>query len=162
MDIIEHGNILLQSLSHALKLEGEDRAKLVFNDDNECFISFEDRIVLIMYLDEEIRAIIVTISLGNIPLDDSREEMMYEMLCANYAWNMTDGGTLGIDKETGVMAMSYLITLPLEDVEQFEEIVSKLINVADFWMKKIKGVAAVYDFKSPGRQSGSLSSYIKV
>ena len=162
MDIIEHGNILLQSLTHALNLEGEDKAKLVFNENNECFVSFEDRIVLIMYLDEDIDTIIITIPLGTVPLDNSREELMFELLCANYCWNMTEGGTLGIDEATGVIAMSYLIQLPLEPVEQFERIAAKLINVADFWMRKLKGIASDYEFKTPGGYGGNLSQFIKV
>ena len=144
MDTREHGNQLLQGLAGILRLDGENRARMMFNEENECFVTFDDRIVIMFYLDEDIHTIVINVLLGALPQDASREEVMFELLCANYCWNLTEGGTLGVDKETAVISLSYLVPLPLDPPERFEEILSKLINAADFWMRKLKDIAADY------------------
>lgn len=143
MDIRDHGDALLQSLAEVLPLD--DKSKLVFDENNECFLTLDHRIVLMFYLDEEIDTIIINILLGVLPEDDSREEIMFELLCANYCWNLTEGGTLGVDKETAVISMSYPVQLPLDPPTVFEEIIAKLVNAADFWISKLKEIAGDYE-----------------
>jgi hypothetical protein len=144
MDIRKHGNMLLQSLAPILEITGRDKEEMVFDRNNECFLTFEDKIVLMFYLDEDLNTIIINSLLGILPQDDSREEIMYELLCGNYCWNLSEGGTLGVDRETAVITLGYFVDLPLEPVELFEEIIAKLVNVTDYWIKKLSEIQDDY------------------
>jgi hypothetical protein len=145
----EQAQAFLESLRQFLKIDPASPAKLEFDRHNECIIKWEDRFTLMFYLDEEIGAIIVNVPLGTLPADESRLEVMFELLAANYSWNLTEGGTLGVDRETGIIALSYLVDLPLEPISASEAIIAKLINVSDYWDRKIKSIAGAYAPAAP-------------
>ena len=160
MDIREHGNLLLQSLVPILEITGKEKDDMVFDRNNECFLTFEEKIVLMFYLDEERNTIIINSLLGILPQDDSREEIMFELLCGNYCWNLSEGGTLGVDKETAVITLGYFVELPLDSTPLFSEIISKLINVTDFWLRKLNEIQE--DYSGSGETAGSPAQFMRV
>ncbi len=134
MDPRAEGNRLLAELSEALELE-----PLEFDENNEAALNYKGKVDLLFFLeDQRLNAIFINVPLGSAAESGGRELLMYELLSANYCWNATEGATLGIDAESGLYALSYLVELPLEDGVQFAEIVAKIINVADHWMRKIE------------------------
>ena len=138
MDSHEHTNHLLQTLADSLGLTGDDALALQLDENNECFITLDERIPVLFYLDDQTNVLILNIPLGAMPTDEGRTSLMYELLCANYSWNLTEGGTLGIDRETGLITLSYLIELPLDPLERISDIIDKLTAVAEHWMREIK------------------------
>jgi hypothetical protein len=73
---------------------------------------------------------------------------------------MTEGGTLGVDRETAVISLSYPVALPLDPPDMFQDIAVKLVNAAEFWIRKFQGISA--DYKQPGEISDFSSSFIRV
>ena len=160
MDIQEHATQLLQSLAPILELTGKEKDAMIFDRNNECFLTFEEKIVLMLYLDEERNTIIINTLLGILPEDDSREEIMFELLCGNYCWNLSEGGTLGIDKETAVISLGYFVELPLDSIPLFSEIIGKLINVSDFWHRKLHEIQE--DYSTSDEAVASSARFMRV
>ncbi|WDP83773.1 MAG: type III secretion system chaperone [Desulfobacter sp.] len=137
MDIAKHADDLLDHLGSVLNL-----TNLKFDDNNQCFFTLEKKMVFMLYLDdEEMNSIIINLPMGMLPENENRERLMYEMLCGNYCWGITDGATIGVDEETAVISLSYLVQLPLQAQGQMVDIVAKLVAVAQYWMKKIETIS---------------------
>lgn len=133
MELREHANQMLASAAAVLKLE-----KLELDQRDECIVTFDERIVVIFSLDtDSLNGLVINAVLGTLPEGSGKAELMYELLTGNYCWSLTEGGVLGIDKTTGVIALSYLVELPMETPGQFPDVCAKLLNVADYWMRKI-------------------------
>lgn len=141
MDIREHANQLFAAIAKELPLDADARAAFVLDANNECFLTLEERLVVMFYLDEDLSAFIINLPLGALPQDKSREQVMLELLCGNYSWNLTEGGTLGVDRATGVISLSYLVPLPLTEPTQMPRIVEKLASVADHWQRTLKEIS---------------------
>lgn len=142
MNLHEHTNELLNRIAEELLpgvLQGDP---LKLNRNNECFITIDEKILLLVYLDESTRALILNVPLGKLPDDSTRETIMFELLSANYCWNLTEGGTLGIDRQTGLICISYLVPLPLEEPAQMPYIISKLAAVSQHWIQTLAEYAA--------------------
>lgn len=153
MDIVKHADELLNHLGSVLNL-----TNLTFNDNNECFFTLEKKIVFMLYLeDKEINSIIINVPMGMLPENENRERLMYELLCGNYCWSVTDGATIGVDDETSVISLSYLVQLPLHAQGQIVDIVAKLVAVAQYWMKKIENIS-----NEASRSSRTDVSFIRV
>jgi hypothetical protein len=133
MELREHANQLLASAAEVLKLEN-----LELDQRDECIVTFDDRIVVIFSLDtDSLNGLVINVVLGSLPEGPGKAELMYELLAGNYCWSLTEGGVLGIDKSTGVIALSYLVELPMETPGQFPDVCAKLLNVGDYWIRKI-------------------------
>ena len=141
-DPFDAGQAFLQGLENLLKDQRADDAKLEFDDNSECVLAIADRFAVVLYLDTDSNAIIITIPIAPLPEDDSIVAVMSELLCGNYAWNLTEGGTLGIDRETSLITLNYLVPLPLDPPGMAEDILIKLLNIADFWERKIKDLTS--------------------
>jgi hypothetical protein len=139
MELREHANQLLASAAEVLKLEN-----LQLDQRDECIVTFDDRIVTIFSLDtDSLNSLVINVVLGTLPEGPGKTELMYELLAGNYCWSLTEGGVIGIDKSTGVIALSYLVELPMETPGQFPDVCAKLLNVADYWMRKIDELGGV-------------------
>lgn len=132
MDIREKANELVANLGKRIKVDG-----LVFDDEDNCIILLDDKILFILELSEEIKSIVFSIVLGNLPVE-GRQAILYELLSANFYWNKTEGGTLGIDEETDIVTMCYLMGIPLEDDTDFEIIFEKLANISEYWIDRLQ------------------------
>jgi len=151
MDLRSHANQLLAGAAETLKLE-----RLEFNERDECIVTFDERVVVLFSLDlEDLNGIVINVLLGALPPEGKREAVMTELLSGNYCWARTEGGTIGVDRATGVITLSYLVELPLEVPEQFSDICAKLLNVADYWMRKIEETGGIAPETVP---AGALSS----
>lgn len=134
MDARDAGNRLLALLSEILEIN-----PLSLDENNECALTYKGRVSLLFHVDDQrLNAMFINIPLGSAAVEAGRERVMYDLLSANYCWNGTEGATLGIDTESGIYSLSYLIELPMVDPDRFPGIISKLINVADHWMRKIE------------------------
>ncbi len=131
----EHADALLAAVAAELPLDPAARASLALDEHNECFLTLQDRIVVMFYLDEAAHALMLNLPIGSLPSDGGREAVMLELLSGNYVWQLTEGGTLGIDRATDVITLGYLVPLPLAHPEQMPRIVEKLASVADHWMR---------------------------
>jgi hypothetical protein len=134
---------LIKELVQFLKIDLPPDEELTFNSSNELFLTLGEQFVLVFYLDEEAEAIILSIPIAELPEEGAREDVMLELLQGNYVWNRTGGGILGVDKDSGVVVLSSLLDLRLNTTVLSEATVSELINVADYWKKKMSAFGAV-------------------
>lgn len=131
----EEVNKLLDGLGKALNLPG-----LSLDDNNHCILLFDEKIVLNIDLDEEGSKLVTYAYIGEVPLD-CREKVLEKALEGNFFWNETDGGTLGIDKQSQSLVLAKSFDLPLKEPELFEEILAGFVEVVEKWIIKIETLA---------------------
>jgi hypothetical protein len=131
-DLTQDAYEALKSLATALGL-----AELEFDDNNECVITLDERVVVAMALDLDTQSIVLSIPLGYLPQNAQRESLMFRLLAGNHYWALTEGGTLGVDESTDLINLTYLAPLPLAEPAQFVIIVGRLVSAANYWLDKI-------------------------
>jgi hypothetical protein len=136
-----YANALLALILNHLSVDPGDDASRELDDNNEFFLTLEDRLAFMFYFDEDINTFILNVPIGLLPSTAARELVMEELLFGNYSWNLTDGGTLGVDRATGMITVGYLLPLPLAQDEQIIRIVEKLAAVAKHWMRALAEMA---------------------
>jgi hypothetical protein len=141
--IREHASALLNLIQQALPMEGEP--KLEWDEDNQCSLTFDEDLAVVITLDEVVEAMFMGWVLGELPAEPELVlHAMQELLEANHEWNMTEGGTLGLEPDSGVVTLSYRVDLPLDDAGVIQDIITKLYNVCRHWQQTLQlGYAAV-------------------
>jgi hypothetical protein len=146
MDIEEYVEQLLATLGKKLGL-----GELSFNEEGSCLFVLDENKLFIIDLDESTRTLIISVALGMLP-EENREEVLYDLLTANYYWMRTGGGTLGVDPENNVVLLCYLMQLPLENDMDFLFCIEKLANVADYWVERLKNIKEISSSELPPDQ----------
>ncbi|HSJ04500.1 MAG TPA: type III secretion system chaperone [Verrucomicrobium sp.] len=143
MDIRDHVNQLLTTVSEALGLTGGSAYKLDAGD--ECILALETNLLLMFYLEESTSSLIINLPVAPLPDGSERVEVLMELMGANYCWSRTEGGTFGLDERTGFLCLSYLVALPIEPVEQIKGIVENLVDVVAHWRREIPRLAEPWE-----------------
>lgn len=103
---------------------------LEFDEEGRAFFSANELTFLFYALEEE-RTMVIAIYIGQPHLDDA--DLLYAMLCGNHMWELTGGGTLSIDKDTGHLTLHHQLEIPLDDVSDIEPIMGNLLGAAEYW-----------------------------
>jgi Tir chaperone family protein CesT len=136
-DLREHASDLLRLIQETLPMEGEPR--LEWDENDQCALTFDENLAVVITLDEVVEAIFLGWVLGELPSDAGAAlDAMQELLEANHEWHMTEGGTLGLDPDTGLVTLSYRVDLPLDDPAVIQDIISKLYNICGHWQKTLQ------------------------
>lgn len=139
-DFREQASELLSLITAALPMatEGEGSEPLTWDENDQCALTFDDTIAVVMSLNEVVEAIFMVWILGELPTDpQARVDALQELLEANHEWNLTEGGTLGLDAETGAVTLSYRVDLPLDEPAVIQDIIAKLYNIGQHWQKTL-------------------------
>lgn len=134
----DNANELLKALADEIPAGLAGDAEFALDRNDEFFLTLEERIVVMFYLEEELSSFILTlpiVKLGDTPL---REEILAELMRGNFAWNLTEGGTLGLDKKTNLICLNYLVPLPMDEPTQLPMIINKLVSVHQFWKRTLE------------------------
>jgi hypothetical protein len=135
-DLREHADELLRLIQQALPMEGEP--KLEWDENDQCSLTFDEDLAVVITLDEVVEAMFMGWVLGELPTEpDAVLEAMQELLEANHEWRMTEGGTLGLEPDSGVVSLSYRIDLPLDDPGVIQDIIAKLFNICRHWQQTL-------------------------
>lgn len=140
-EIREHADLLLKLVAEALPIEVGDSEDeiLAWDEGNQCALTFDETLGVILTLDEVVDAMFLIWVLGDLPEEaEDRADAMSEMLEANHEWRETEGGTLGIDSNTGMVTLSYRVDLPLDDPSVIQDIIVKLYNIGLYWQKTLE------------------------
>jgi hypothetical protein len=140
-DIREHADQLLQLITEALPMEagGDESELLAWDEGNQCALTFDETLGVIITLDEVVDALFLIWVLGDLPAEpEARADAMQELLEANHEWRETEGGTLGIEPETGLVTVSYRVDLPLDEPAVIQDIIVKLYNTGLHWQKTLQ------------------------
>ena len=128
----EHVNELLRHIGEGLNLPD-----LCLDDNNHCILLFDEKIVLNMDFDEEGEKLVIYAYIGEIPLE-CREVIFEKALEGNFFWNETDGGTLGIDKQSQSLVLAKSFSLPLNDFNVFEDQLASFVEIVEKWISRIE------------------------
>lgn len=128
----DHVNELLKHIGEGLNLPD-----LCLDNNNHCILLFDEKIVLNMDLDEESNTLIIYAYIGEIPLE-YRETVFEKALEGNFFWNETDGGTLGLDKQSQSLVLAKSFALPLENFNTFEDRLASFVEVIEKWINRIE------------------------
>lgn len=120
--------------------EGLSIPDLKLDDNNHCILLFDEKIVLNIDLDEEGSQLVIYAYIGEIPLE-CREKVFEKALEGNFFWNETDGGTLGIDKQSQSLVLAKAFELPLKNEYEFEEKLASFVEVVEKWIIRIETFA---------------------
>jgi Tir chaperone protein (CesT) family len=140
-EIREHADLLLKLVAEALPIEVGDSEDeiLAWDEGNQCALTFDETLGVILTLDEVVDAMFLIWVLGDLPEEaEDRADAMSEMLEANHEWRETEGGALGIDSNTGMVTLSYRVDLPLDDPSVIQDIIVKLYNIGLYWQKTLE------------------------
>lgn len=149
MDIREQAQQLISELGEALKL-----GNLSFDNQDECVVVLDERIVMVFQIDDETSSILISTVLGQLEITTpNREELLFEMLAGNYFWQLTRGATLGIERDTGLLALSYVLELPLRESVELQTVVAKLANASDYWLQRIVEISGSGESPAPANQN---------
>ena len=141
----DDANLILRQLGEHL-----DCGPMELNDNNAAMFSLDnENLGVIIYGDEgeddNSAALIVNIILG--PVTPSNGELLYDLLCANYMWSSTGGGTLAIDQPSGVLTLQKDIALPV-DYDLFEDIFLHLAGAARYWQQTLEQESTAGEIQS--------------
>ena len=135
MNARESANALLDHLMKSFNIKG-----LAFNKDNECILTIDSKIVVLFYLNEANNALLLNAIVDTVDTNHPQiQKLMYEFLCANFNWTLTSGGTLGIDKNTGMLTLCYKYLLPV-DSTTFMKTLSNLTARVEYWTQRITDI----------------------
>jgi hypothetical protein len=128
----ERVNDLLKRIGEGLSLPD-----LCLDENNHCILLFDEKIVLNIDFDEEGGKLVIYAYVGEIPLD-CREIIFEKALEGNFFWNETDGGTLGIDKQSQSLVLAKAFDWPLKNIEVFEDELATFVEVIEKWISRIE------------------------
>ncbi|MFH0789735.1 MAG: type III secretion system chaperone [Pseudomonadota bacterium] len=117
--------------------------ELAFNENGYCCLMFDQVVVNIELIENSERFFLYT-HLGEIPLE-KREEFYSLLLEADFFNKETADGTLGIDRESNIVALTYQRPYTGLDQEKFEKILENYVNAAEHWTKKIQEFPASFE-----------------
>ena len=128
----KHVNELLKHIGDGLNLPN-----LCLDDNNHCILLFDEKIVLNMDFDQEGNKLVIYAYIGEIPLE-CRELVFEKALEGNFFWNETDGGTLGVDKQSQSLVLAKSYTLPIEKFNDFEDQLASFVEIVEKWIVRIE------------------------
>lgn len=147
MNLRDHTNTLLRRIAEELPSAAAAGGSFELDQNDEFFLTLDDSLLVMFYLEEESSSLILNVPVGALPEGPERETVLLETMRANYSWNLTEGGTLGLDAETNLICLSYLVALPLAEEAQIPMIVSKLLAVTLHWRRVL---AEIHEAESDG------------
>lgn len=125
-DLLAHLSETLQCAP--LELDANDTAMMGLDDDLGVVFYAEPGAT-----DNE-GALIISVIAGKPDPDDA--ELLYDLMCANYMWNASGSGTIGIDAQTGALSIHRLVELPMPPAV-FEDVVANLAGAARYWRGRL-------------------------
>jgi hypothetical protein len=128
MEPLEQANALLAELAKELNSETQelDPEYLMGN------VTIGDT-MLIFTFDDDTDELFSSAYIVPTPEGPDKEEKLLELMRANYAWNGTDGGILGLDGDIGFVTHSLVFYMPMTKAEDFLTAISRQLQLADHW-----------------------------
>jgi hypothetical protein len=78
-------------------------------------------------------------------------DIFYNLLCANFAWNETDGSTLSVDRRTDSIVLIDMNGAELfRSAEIFYDYLGRFLNKVDYWHEHIKTYQSKVTHNSDG------------
>ncbi|MDY0220925.1 MAG: CesT family type III secretion system chaperone [Desulfobacterium sp.] len=101
-----------------------------FDQEGRAFFN-ANHLSFLFYALEEEKTLVTAIYIGQPDLDDAI--LLYSILCGNHLWELTGGGSLSIDRETGHLCLHHRLEMPLEDIGDAGPFFANLLGAAEYW-----------------------------
>ena len=123
----------LNQLAQELKLE----EALVLDDKNQCFLMFDESMLVEMELKTNEPTFSLKANLGNI--NESKVKQIYpKLLEANAQWHETNGATLGLQQYSEKVLLTQNMPVEICDYHLFYEALERFVNTFEYWIKRLK------------------------
>ncbi len=133
-------NDLLNELGKTINIKD-----LALNEFDVLEFMLEDKVGVFINYEAELNSLVLNFVLGHIAETKEANDLMYEMLCGNYMWEISASGHLAIDKESDLACLNKLYMLPTEinenEIYEFIQLFSSLYGAASYWADKIQNIA---------------------
>jgi len=123
----------LNQLAEELKL-GED---LILDDKNQCFLMFDENMLVEMELRANEKIFSFKANLGNV--NETKVRKIYpKLLEANVQWQETNGATLGLQQYSEKVLLTQNMPTAFCDYRLFYKTLEYFVNTFEYWIKKLK------------------------
>lgn len=122
---------LLAAFGKSIGIDG-----LAFDDGGGCSLGFDSLAVQLTHL-MEAGQLLACAPLAHLP-DTGAEPLLRVLLSANVAFRGTQGATLGADPDTGLVTLSYALSLADCDEVRFTQVLKNFVQIADEWQHRIE------------------------
>lgn len=125
----------LDRLAKELSLE----EALTLDEYDQCFLLFDEKILVQIHLKEKENVFSFTSKLGNV--DERQMSLLYpRLLEANMLWKETHGATLGIQQFSEMVLLVQHTQLSGCTYESFEKGLEIFVNTVEFWLDHLEAL----------------------
>ncbi len=125
----------LDQLAEELKLE----EALVLDEKNQCFLMFDESMLVEMEFKSTEKIFIFKANLGNV--SEARLQQIYpKLLEANVQWKETNGATLGLQQYSEKVLLTQSVSIESCDYNLFYKLLENFVNTFEFWIKNLKAL----------------------
>lgn len=123
----------LNQLAEELKLE----EALVLDDKNQCFLMFDENMLVEMEFRTNERTFSFKGNLGNV--NEAKVKKIYpKLLEANAQWQETNGATFGLQQYSEKVLLTQSILTESCDYHLFYKALEYFVNTFEYWIKRLK------------------------
>lgn len=116
--------------------------EITLDDEGRCSMAF-DSVVVNFESEDDGHTLLLYSDVGDPPRPGDANAAFYEeLLKANFFNLGTGGGTLGMDRDAGFIALAHRLPAAAITVPQLEGILERFVNLAEAWTRKIQGLLA--------------------
>jgi hypothetical protein len=125
-------NELLAAFGKVLTVEGLRLGE----EDNSCVLLFDKDLALTIEYDEPTERLVFSVYLEQLP-GEAADQLLRELLAANFYWIGANGATLCLEGTTGSILLLYASRVAELDDARFERIVENMLDTAERWRERI-------------------------
>lgn len=132
--------MLFKELISDLAERAQVQGGIDIDDENRCFMEFDDMGVIIQGVDETSQVLLIS-AIGEPP-PERLEGLYRELLAANHLFKETSGATLSVDPEDGWVYLCKILPYAAVDGDAFVAELGNYVNAVAGWRTRIKDFRA--------------------
>lgn len=110
---------------------------LVLDDKSQCFLMFDETMLVEMEFRTNEKTFSLKSNLGNI--NEAKVKKIYpKLLEANARWQETNGATLGLQQYSEKVLLTQNMPTESCDYHLFYKALESFVNTIEYWLKKLK------------------------
>lgn len=110
---------------------------LVLDDKNQCFLMFDESMLVEMEFRTNEKTFSLKSNLGNV--NEAKVKKIYpKLLEANTQWQETNGATLGLQQYSEKVLLTQNMPTESCDYYLFYQALENFVNTIEYWIKKLK------------------------
>ena len=132
---LDHFKSLLEELGKTIGLPD-----LKPDEELHCCLGVDEKIILHIQYNDEFNQMTLFSQLGYVP-EEYQLKAYALFLHANVFWKGTGGATIGVDKDSGVVSMGFIVPLFRMEYEQFQRLLENFIKNTEKWIVRVEEIA---------------------